>query len=52
MRPGEDDALGNNIFTYVQIGTVLTFIGTLFVLYRVYVQQKDATIGQKDATIS
>lgn len=41
----------NSIFTYVQIGTVLTFIGTLFVLYRVYVQQKDATISQKDATI-
>ena len=36
--------MGNNLFTYVQIGTVLSFIGTLFVLYRLYIEQKDATI--------
>ena len=40
-----------NAVLYTQIFTFLGYLGVLFYLYRVYVQQKDATIQQKDATL-
>lgn len=37
--------------TYPQIASIVAFVVALFVLYRLLVSKKDATIGQKDATI-
>ncbi len=34
----------NEIIFYTQIVSILSFVGSLFVLYRVLIKQKDATI--------
>lgn len=36
--------MSNEVIFYTQIASIIGFIGTLFVLYRVLVKQKDATI--------
>src|SRR5260370_32056473 len=36
--------MSNQIIFYTQIGSVVAFISSLFILYRLLVQQKDATI--------
>ena len=41
----------NTLWSYTQIATIIGFITTLFILYRVYVEQKDAAIKSKDAVI-
>ncbi len=40
----EEMAMSNQVIFYTQIGSILAFISTLFVLYRLLVHQKDATI--------
>lgn len=39
------------LWSFTQLATIITFITTLFILYRVYIEQKDATIKNKDAVI-
>jgi hypothetical protein len=37
-------AMSNQTIFYTQIGSIVAFISSLFVLYRLLIQQKDATI--------
>ena len=39
-------------FSWVQVGAVLAFVGGLFVLYRLLVEQKDATIQSQKENIA
>ncbi|MHB2062363.1 hypothetical protein [Pseudomonas monsensis] len=40
-----------NTLVYTQIAAVLTYVGTLFGLYRMLIQQKESVIQQKDSVI-
>jgi hypothetical protein len=42
----------DNFWIFItQLGNVLVYVGTAFLLYRLLAAQKDATIEAKDATI-
>ena len=37
--------MDSDVIIYTQIGSLLAYVGTVFLLYRLLVKQKDATIG-------
>jgi len=43
--------MGNEVFFWTQIGSVIVYVITLFTVYRILVASKDAAIQEKDATI-
>lgn len=44
--------MSNDVLFWTQIGSVVAFIGALFILYRVLAEQKDATIQLLRETVS